>query len=119
VPDLSPLKWLESAERPYGRSAGLLSNQLRNVGGRWDDGVRLYIGDDTVIDDWQRHSQTVDSYARHLEAGQAYKIRLEYFEDVGSAIVGFSVTRSEGCQVRFCSSIVGAGGFGELARSLL
>src|SRR5580692_7382876 len=44
-----------------------------------DDGVRLYIGDDTVIDDWQRHSQTVDSYGRHLEAGQAYKIRLEYF----------------------------------------
>jgi beta-glucosidase len=60
-----------------------------------DDGVRLYIGDDTVIDDWQRHSQTVDSYARHLEAGQAYKIRLEYFEDVGSAIVGFGVTRAE------------------------
>jgi beta-glucosidase len=60
-----------------------------------DDGVRLYLGDDTVIDDWQRHSQTVDSYATHLEAGQAYKIRLEYFEAVGSAIVGFGVTRAE------------------------
>src|SRR5580700_11108616 len=60
-----------------------------------DDGVRLYIGDDTVIDDWQRHSQTVDSYGRHMEAGQAYKIRLEYFEAVGSAIVGFGVTRAE------------------------
>jgi beta-glucosidase len=60
-----------------------------------DDGVRLYIGDDIVIDDWQRHSQTVDSYARHLEAGQAYKIQLEYFEAVGSAIVGFGVTQSE------------------------
>jgi beta-glucosidase len=60
-----------------------------------DDGVRLYIGDDIAIDDWQPHSQTVDSYARHLEGGQAYKIRLEYFEDVGSAIVGFGVTRAE------------------------
>jgi beta-glucosidase len=60
-----------------------------------DDGVRLYIGDDTVIDDWQRHSQTVDNYARHLEAGQAYKIRLEYFEATGSALVGFGVTRAE------------------------
>jgi beta-glucosidase len=30
-----------------------------------------------------------------LEAGRAYKIRLEYFEDVGSAIVGFGVTRAE------------------------
>jgi beta-glucosidase len=37
----------------------------------------------------------IDSYARRLEAGQAYKIRLEYFEAVGSAIVGFGVTRAE------------------------
>ena len=60
-----------------------------------DDGVRLYLDDENVIDDWQRHSQTVDSYARHLEAGQAYKIRLEYFEAVGTAIVGFGVTRAD------------------------
>jgi len=60
-----------------------------------DDGVRLYIGDEPAIDDWQPHSQTVDSYGRHLEAGQAYKIRLEYFEAVGSAIVGFGVTPAD------------------------
>ena len=60
-----------------------------------DDGVRLYIGDETVIDDWQPHSQTVDSYAKRLQAGHAYKIRLEYFEAVGSAIVGFGVTQAD------------------------
>jgi len=60
-----------------------------------DDGVRLYVDDVVGIDDWLPHSQTVDSYAKHLEAGKAYKIRLEYFEDVGSAIVGFGVTRAE------------------------
>jgi beta-glucosidase len=60
-----------------------------------DDGVRLYVGDEIAIDDWQPHSQTLDTAARHLEAGQAYKIRLEYFESVGSAIVGFGVTRAE------------------------
>jgi beta-glucosidase len=60
-----------------------------------DDGVRLYIDDETAINDWQPHSQTLDTAARHLEAGQAYKIRLEYFESVGSAIVGFGVTRAE------------------------
>ena len=60
-----------------------------------DDGVRLYIGDETAINDWQPHSQTLDTAARHLEAGQAYKVRLEYFESVGSAIVGFGVTRAE------------------------
>jgi beta-glucosidase len=60
-----------------------------------DDGVRLYVGDQSAIDDWLPHSQTMDTSARHLEAGQAYKIRLEYFEDVGSAIVGFGVTRAD------------------------
>jgi beta-glucosidase len=60
-----------------------------------DDGARLYVGDETVIDDWQRHSQTVDSGTQHLDAGQPYKIRLEYFEAVGSAIIGFGVTRAE------------------------
>jgi beta-glucosidase len=60
-----------------------------------DDGVRLYVDDVVGIDDWLPHSQTVDAYAKHLEAGKAYKIRFEYFEDVGSAIVGFGVTRSE------------------------
>jgi beta-glucosidase len=60
-----------------------------------DDGVRLYVDDVIGIDDWLPHSQTVDSYPKHLEAGKTYKIRLEYFEDVGSAIVGFGVTRSE------------------------
>ena len=60
-----------------------------------DDGVRLYVGDEIAIDDWLPHSQTLDIATRHLEAGQAYKIRLEYFESVGSAIVGFGVARAE------------------------
>jgi beta-glucosidase len=60
-----------------------------------DDGVRLYIDDERAIDDWQPHSQTLDSSSKHLEAGRAYRIRLEYFEAVGSAIVGFGVTRAD------------------------
>lgn len=60
-----------------------------------DDGARLYVGDQIAIDDWQPQSQTLYTAARHLEGGQAYKIRLEYFESVGSAIVGFGVTRAE------------------------
>jgi beta-glucosidase len=60
-----------------------------------DDGVRLYIDDQNLIDDWLPQSQTVESGAKRLEAGKAYKVRLEYFEDVGSAIVGFGVTPAE------------------------
>ena len=60
-----------------------------------DDGVRLYVGDDIAIDDWLPHSQTLDIASRHLEAGQPYKIRLEYFDSVSTAIVGFGVARAE------------------------
>lgn len=60
-----------------------------------DDGVRLYLEDERIIDDWQPHSQTLDTAMKHLEAGHTYKVRLEYFEDVGSAIVGFGVTRAD------------------------
>ncbi len=60
-----------------------------------DDGVRLYIDDEILIDDWLPQSQTVENGAKHLEAGKAYKIRLEYFEAVGSAIIGFGVTPAD------------------------
>ncbi len=56
-----------------------------------DDGVRLYINDEMVIDDWRRHGETLNTWLRHLEAGKAYKIRLEYFENVGSATVRFGI----------------------------
>jgi beta-glucosidase len=57
-----------------------------------DDGVRLFIDDKQVIDDWQRHSETLDTYSTHLERGKPYKIRLEYFEAVGTATVRFGIT---------------------------
>jgi beta-glucosidase len=56
-----------------------------------DDGVRLFVDDQRVIDDWQRHGETLDTYSAHLEAGKAYKIRLEYFEAVGTATARFGV----------------------------
>jgi len=56
-----------------------------------DDGVRLFIDDQQVINDWQPHSETLDTYAAHFEAGRAYKIRFEYFESVGGARAGFGV----------------------------
>jgi beta-glucosidase len=60
-----------------------------------DDGVRLYIDDERTIDDWLPHSQTLDTGSKHLEGGKAYKTRLEYFDSVSTAIVGFGVTRAD------------------------
>src|SRR6266852_927192 len=56
-----------------------------------DDGVRLYIDDHQVINDWQPHAETLDTFSARFEAGHAYKVRFEYFESVGGARAGFGV----------------------------
>lgn len=56
-----------------------------------DNGVRLYIDDAMVIDDCRRHGETLNTFVKHLEAGKAYKVRLEYYENGGTATVRFGI----------------------------
>lgn len=56
-----------------------------------DDGVRLYFDDALVIDDWRQHGETLNTYSTHLEGGKAHKIRLEYFENTGTATARFGI----------------------------
>lgn len=60
-----------------------------------DDGVRLYLDDNRVIDDWNPHSETMNSYAAQLEGGKPYRIKLEYFDSGGGGSVGLGVVRAE------------------------
>lgn len=52
-----------------------------------DDGVRLWIGSELVIDHWTDHSAAVDVGSKWLEAGKWYDIKLEYYENTGAAQV--------------------------------
>ena len=52
-----------------------------------DDGTRLYIDDELVINDWNDHALMTNSFTTYLEVGRLYKIKLEYYENQGSAIV--------------------------------
>jgi beta-glucosidase len=56
-----------------------------------DDGVRLFIDDELAIDDWKAHAETLNTFVKHLQGGKAYKLRLEYFEDIGTATVRFGI----------------------------
>lgn len=46
-----------------------------------DDGVRLWVNDQLLIDNWTVHPATIDSGTITLAAGQKYNIRMEYFEN--------------------------------------
>ena len=52
-----------------------------------DDGVRLWVNGQQVINNWTDHPPTTNqSAAVNLVAGQKYDIRLEYFENGGGAV---------------------------------
>jgi hypothetical protein len=51
-----------------------------------DDGVRLYVNNQLVINNWTDHSPTENSGTIALKAGQKYDIRLEYYENGGGAV---------------------------------
>ncbi len=52
-----------------------------------DDGVRLFVGNKRVIDNWTDHSPAENSGSVSLVAGQLYDIRLEFYEDFGTAVI--------------------------------
>ncbi len=63
-----------------------------------DDGVRLYLDDKLVIDNWTNHGPIIDQAQCKLEAGKYYKIRLEFYEDGGGAVIKFGMKYIENPQ---------------------
>jgi hypothetical protein len=55
-----------------------------------DDGVRLFVDDVLVIDDWTNHGPTEDAGTVALVAGQNYNLRLEFYNDAGGGQIKLS-----------------------------
>jgi glucose/arabinose dehydrogenase len=50
-----------------------------------DDGVRLWVNGQQIINNWTNHAPTENSGTIALAAGQRYDIRMEFFENGGGA----------------------------------
>ena len=50
-----------------------------------DDGVRLWLNGQLVIDHWNDHGPTTDTTTLHAEAGRAVGFKLEYYQGGGGA----------------------------------
>ncbi|MEH1831408.1 MAG: PA14 domain-containing protein [Nostoc sp.] len=59
-----------------------------------DDGVRLWVNGQQIINDFVDHSATEDSGSIALVAGQKYDIKLEYYENTYSAVSQLSWSSS-------------------------
>jgi hypothetical protein len=51
-----------------------------------DDGIRLYVNNELIVNDWSNHAPRESSGSIALKAGQSYPIILEYFENSGGAV---------------------------------
>ncbi len=56
---------------------------------RTDDGVRLWLNDELVINEWILRGAADSTYTFNAQAGQRYRIRIDYFEHYGSAVAKF------------------------------
>jgi beta-glucosidase len=60
-----------------------------------DDGVRVYVEDKLVIDDWNNHSPEQNTCEVVLEAGKKYRIRVEFFDSRGGALLRLGLGDSQ------------------------
>ncbi|MEJ2627570.1 MAG: glycoside hydrolase family 3 C-terminal domain-containing protein [bacterium] len=54
---------------------------IHQIGVNNDDGVRLYVDNKLIIDDWRDHSEIANKAEITLQAGKEYDITLEFYEN--------------------------------------
>jgi beta-glucosidase len=52
---------------------------------RSDDGIRVFLNDELIIDDWQDHSPRTVTAIHALEAGKTYSLRIDYHNRGGGS----------------------------------
>lgn len=60
-----------------------------------DDGVRLYMDGNLIIDNWADHSETFNSAKVHFEKGKLYQLKVEYYQNEGGAIARLGLRSAE------------------------
>ncbi len=78
APDTFSVRWTGQVEARF--------TETYTFTARTDDGVRLWVNNRLIIDSWRNQSVTERSGTIALVAGQRYDLRMEYYENTGSAV---------------------------------
>ncbi|MEI6714513.1 MAG: PA14 domain-containing protein [Verrucomicrobiota bacterium] len=75
-PTTFSIRWTGKVQPKYSESYTFYTNS--------DDGVRLWVNGQLLVDHWNDHPATVDKGVIQLVAGQRYDLKLEYYQGSGS-----------------------------------
>lgn len=79
APDTFSVRWLGKIQPRFSETYTFFTTS--------DDGVRLWVNNQLIINNWSDHAPTVNSGSIALVAGQKYDIRMEYYDNAGAAQV--------------------------------
>lgn len=72
-----------------------------------DDGVKLDIGNKTIINEWTNQSAGKHSQTISLRAGQSFPLLMEYYENTGAAFAYLTITdMATGAEVPIIKTVV-------------
>jgi hypothetical protein len=80
--DQVSVRWTADLKAPFAETYQLITTT--------DDGVRLWLDDRRLINNWTNHGSTDDTATVNLNAGQFYRLVMEYYENTGSAVAQLS-----------------------------
>jgi beta-glucosidase len=60
-----------------------------------DDGYRVYLDDSLLLADWKDHASSLSKIKMDLSKGKKYKIRIEYYQNIGGAVARFQWTKKD------------------------
>jgi glucose/arabinose dehydrogenase len=81
-PDTFSVRWIGQVEAQFSGTYTFYTQS--------DDGVRLWVNGQQLVNNWTAHRLTENSGTIVLTAGQRYTIRMEFFENTGAATARLS-----------------------------
>jgi hypothetical protein len=76
--DTFSVSWMGDVEPQYSETYTFYTTS--------DDGVRLWVNDQLIVENWTDHASTVNSGTIALAAGLKYDIQMDYYENGGGAV---------------------------------